>query len=1323
MDFVRIIERQPNQKKDTLEIYPSFQVDRVKDLMIRGKAFHAIWDESKGLWSRDEYDVQRLVDNLIREHEVKTPGIFDIVRKYLGNWETNSWMTYRNYVTHLENNYHPLDDKVTFLNTDVKKEDYVTRRLPYDLAAGSTAAWDEILDTLYDEEQRQKIEWVIGAIITGDSKKIQKCLVFFGDPGTGKGTIMTIMQWLFEGYWEAFSAKELTGNTNQFALEAFKNNPLIAFDGDGDLSKITDNTKFNGMVSHEPVQINEKNKPMYTAAFDTFLVIGSNSPIRFTDSRSGLIRRVLDVHPTGELISPRKYQSLMTQVKFELGAIASHCRDVYLSMGRDYYSGYRPIEMMLRTDTFFNFIEDNYDIFKEQDSVTLNQAWAMYQEFIKESGIEYKLSKQKMRDELKSYFETFQERPLLANGDRPRNYFAGFKADKFKSPTGKKEQQKMYSLVMEETVSLFDQRFATAPAQYSNADGNPTLYWDDGVRTRINRQGQSEEFVPDKSSIASTTLADLDTSKEHYVKVPMSHIVIDFDLKDEGEQKSAERNLEAASQWPPTYAEFSKSGEGIHLHYDYAGDPEELSAVYSNNIEVKVYKGNSALRRRLSLCNNVEIAVMPVGGLPIKEKKVINKSEIEDEVHLRNLIAKALHKKVHQGTKSNVDFIHKILDDMHRSGKPYNVTDMRQAVMSFASKSSNQAIPAMRMVQSMKWASAEVAADKLEEVENDGRPSAGNVPDTFKSEKGLDKEVIFDVEVFPNLFVVVWGYLDAPPEQNVVMINPSAKEIETLMSMKLVGYNCRRYDNHILYGAMMGYNNEQLYKLSQKIVTGVPGALFGSAYDVSYTDIFDFATEKNSLKVWELKLGLKHSELGLPWDQPVPKELWKKVAEYCVDDVEATKFVRKHLEADFVARQILSDLSGLSMNSSTNSHTARIIFGSNRTPQGEFNYTNLADTFPGYVFDAGKSTYRDEITGEGGYVYAEPGIYTDVAVLDVASMHPTSIEQLNMFGSYTENFSDIKKARIAIKRKNFDEARTLMGGKLARHLNDPTQAKALSDALKIAINSVYGMTSARFDNSFKDPRNIDNIVAKRGALFMIELKHAVQEQGFQVVHIKTDSIKIPNATPEIIQFVTEFGRKYGYDFEHEATYKKFCLVNDAVYIAQVGWAEDERKIGKWDATGAQFKHPYVFKYLFSREPITFEDMCETKTVNSAMYLDYTGLDDTPMAFTEDLNSNYMKFVGKAGKFTPVLPGVGGGILVRQDKTDPNKFAAVGGTKDWQWLESEMVKTMNLESEIDSSYFERLVDAAIDQIKKYSTDLRPYEWFVSNEAVAELKAAA
>lgn len=1296
LDFYEILEKEAGtRQKAILEVYPSFRVKRSKDLMVRGKQFYAIWDEDKGLWSTDEFDVQRLIDADIMAYEVKTPGIFEVYRKTLGNFNTNSWLTYRNYVGHLENNFHQLDDHLTFKNSEVKKEDYVTKRLPYDLAPGDIPAWNEVVSTLYDEEERRKIEWMIGSIVAGDSKTIQKFVVFYGAPGTGKGTIINIVQMLFDGYWEAFNAKELTSASNAFALEAFKMNPLLAIDHDGDLSKIMDNTKFNSMVSHEPIQINEKNKPLYTARFDTFFIIGTNSAIKFTDSKSGLIRRTIDIHPSGRLIGPRKYQSLMNQIKFELGAIAAHCHEVYLSMGKDYYAGYRPIEMMLQTDVFFNFIETHYDIFKAQDGATLKQAFDLWKLWLVDTQTEWKMPQYRFREEFRNYFEDFIERGVDANGERVRSYYSGFKADKFKSPTGKTEPQHMFSLVMEETESIFDKEFSEMPAQYAKEDGSsPKLYWDDSVRTRYNEKtAQYEEFVPEARAIATTKLFDLDTSREHFVKVPENHIVIDFDLTDENGKKSAEKNLEVASTWPATYAEFSKSGGGIHLHYNYTGDPRELANRFDEGIEVKVYTGNSSLRRKLSLCNNVPIADIS-SGLPLKEKKSMDVQKLADEKHIRALINKALRKEASPGgTKTNVDFIHHILEEAYKQGLIYDVTDQRNKIFSFASLSTNQAMAAMKLVQDMKFAS-------------EGRiEQAAEVPDTFKNERTLkaDKEVIFDVEVFPNLFVICWMYKGSSRDSIVTMINPSQREVEQLLGMKLVGFNNRRYDNHILYGAYLGFNNEQLYNLSKKIVNNVANSLFGEAFNLSWIDLYDAATKKQGLKKWEIELGIHHLELGLPWDEPVDPALWEKVGAYCQNDVWATNVVREHLEADVIARQILAELSGLPINATTNAHTTKIIFGEDRKPQTHFNYTDLGEMFPGYKYEMGKSHYRDEITGEGGYVYAEPGIYENVAVLDVASMHPTSIEQLNLFGEYTEKFSTIKTARVAIKRKDADKVKELLGEKISRYLDDPQMAKALSDALKIAINSVYGLTSARFDNPFKDPRNIDNIVAKRGALFMVDLKHAVQEQGFQVVHIKTDSIKIPNATPEIIQFVMDFGAKYGYEFEHEETYRKMCLVNDAVFIAQ-------KSDGTWSATGAQFAHPYVKKRLFTHEPIEFKDMCETKTVTTAMYIDYTGIDDTPMAFVDDLNEDNMRFVGKAGSFCPMVPGSGGGYLVREDK-EGVKFHSATGAKGWFWLESEKVQVLKKEEFIDIKYFERLVDEAIDTIKKFETDILTFEWFV------------
>ena len=314
-------------------------------------------------------------------------------------------------------------------------------------------------------------------------------------------------------------------------------------------------------------------------------------------------------------------------------------------------------------------------------------------------------------------------------------------------------------------------------------------------------------------------------------------------------------------------------------------------------------------------------------------------------------------------------------------------------------------------------------------------------------------------------------------------------------------------------------------------------------------------------------------------------------------------------------------------------------------------------------------------------------MYGNVALLDVASMHPNSAINLNAFGEYTQNFKDILDTRIAIKRGEYDKARHLFGGRLAPYLEDESTAKDLAQALKIAINSVYGLTSANFDNPFRDVRNKNNIVALRGALFMRTLQDEVQARGFKVAHIKTDSIKIPDATPEIIEFVMEFASQYGYEFEHEATYDRMCLVNDAVYIA------------KYADSGTQFQIPYVFKRLFSKEDLVFDDLCVTKSVTSTLYLDMNE------GMGED-EHNYI-FIGKVGQFCPIKPGCGGGVLYREKD---GKYYAATGTKGYRWLESEMVMEMNKMHDIDESHFISMADDAIEAIKKHGD----YDWFVSDE---------
>lgn len=897
LDFLMISTR--STKRGVIEIYPKFIIKKSSDLMIRGGDFYAIWIEERGLWSTDEQDALILIDKYLDEYAEENKGKFEAQVRVMHMWDAESGMidTWHKYCQkQMRDSFHQLDDTLIFANTKVSKKDYSSKRLPYPLEKGDISAWDKLISTLYSPEERHKIEWSIGAIVTGDSKNIQKFMVFYGSAGTGKSTILNIIQKLFEGYYSVFDARALGSSSNSFALESFKSNPLVAIQHDGDLSRIEDNTRLNSLVSHELMTVNEKFKAAYSNRFNAFLYMGTNKPVKITDAKSGLIRRLIDVTPTGEKLSRAEYHDVTKRVNFELGAIAKHCEEVYRE-DPGAYDDYVPVSMLGASNDFYNFVLDSYFTFKEQVDVPLKSAWELYKTYCDEANVPYPFSKRIFKEELKNYFTDYKDR-YTVNDVRMRSVYIGFRADKFEDEEKKEEvgKPKIKLIEFNSTESMFDKECGEYPAQYATSKGTPTKKWDN----------------------VTTTLNDINTSELHYVKVPENHIVIDFDIPDENGEKSLEKNVEEASKWPPTYAEFSKSGKGVHLHYIYTGDPKKLSSIYSDHIEVKVYSGKSSLRRKLTKCNNLPIAKIS-SGLPLKgEDKVVNFEAIKTEKGIRTLIKKNLKKEIHPGTKPSIDFIHKILDDAYKSDLKYDVSDMRPAVLSFAASSTHQADYCIKLVNKMQFKSEEPSLP------------VGSRPE--------DKIVFYDVEIFPNLFLVNWKY-EGEKSPVVRMINPKPAEIEELLKYKLVGFNCRRYDNHMLYARLMGYNNLQLFNLSQKIITEGKG-FFGEAYNISYTDVYDFAAKKQSLKKWEIELGIHHQELGLPWDQPVPEERWVEVAEYCDNDVIATEAVFNELKGDFMAREILADLAGMTVNDTTNTLTTRIIFGKERHPN--LVYTDLA---------------------------------------------------------------------------------------------------------------------------------------------------------------------------------------------------------------------------------------------------------------------------------------------------------------------------------------------------------------------------------------------
>lgn len=1336
----------PTNVKGVIHLRPEYDA-LGKDIMMKGNEFYAAYNEETGMWTKNLVEVMAQIDDKMEqyasEHYTKSKdgGYLSeqgrVIIDYLHRFSTGQLPVFNTWLNNLPKNfnYEQLDNDITFADDVVTMKDKRSKRLSYYVGPGDTMYYDMFMNTCYAPSEREKLEWAIGSIFCGDSKKLQRFVALYGKPGTGKSTFLDIVELLFEDYLEIINVDALVSRSNQFGTSAFKNNPLVCIQHDADLSKIEKNDVLNSIVSHERIIVNEKNVKQYTMRMNAMIFIGTNEVVNISDTRQGITRRMIDVYPTGKVLPEDVYNDMKKGIHFELGAIAQHCIDVYKKIEEeepDKYRKYRPSEMIKKTNVYANFVSDKYfDLCdKSNDPIMARDLYRMFKTYLEENGYNYIPTMARFRETMLDFYDDFKERDRI-DGKQVRSVFVGFKKDcldDMMSCVRNKEvdiDAKVNAKANEddeceddeaetENVSRFRGKFILHSAK-GNDDGAERKNVLDNALSACPAQLSSSAGTPRKPwDECKTTLRDIDTSKEHYVRPPLNLICIDFDLKNCAGQKDLERNLEAAETWPLTYAETSKSGQGLHLYYWYDGDASKLSSVYSPGIEVKVFTGKSSLRRRLLLFNDEDISVMR-GGLPLKEvKKVVKAEVLSNEKALRTFILRNLNKEYHAYTKPSIDFIKKGLDDAYESGMHYDVSDLTNAILAFANGSTNNAQYCLKVVSKMKFKSEE--------------------PSSYVAAKD-DTLVFFDIEVFPNLLLICYKE-EGEGKEVKRLFNPAPSTVGGLFDSKLVAYNNRKYDNHILYARYMGYTNDDIYRLSRKLVDDDPkvqlAAGFAEAYNLSYLDVYDMCSKKQSLKKWEIELGIHHQENSYPWDEPLDESHWDEVADYCCNDVIACEAVFNKNKADFVAREILADLSGLTVNHTTRQHATKIIFGDDRNP--ELVYTDLSKEFPGYKFSKGfldpsefngydpndkktwrtgeHSVYLGEAPSEGGWVAYKEGIWLNVGLLDIESLHPHTIKALNLFGKYTKNFTDILDARLAIKHGDYETARKMFDGKLAKYLDDPEMADQLSYALKIVINSVYGYTSASFINPFRDARNVDNIVAKRGALFMILLTKTLDKMGIPWVHVKTDSIKIPGITPEIVDFVKSFGKKYGYNFDHESTYREMCLVNKSTYIAKV---ESGKHAGEWVGVAAQFQHPYVMKTLFTKEDIQFDDICETKEVKTTMVID----------FNEGLGEDGHKyqFIGRVGRFVPVKEGCGGGILLRDkgkiyDKQlsdykkkleegkkaeEPSRYASVTGADGYRWLDAEILKDRPFDeviNMIDMTYFRKLVDDALDTINKY-----------------------
>lgn len=1377
-DFYKVTTEGPFDKRSQFDYKVDVDFNYVynDDLIVRGGAFAYYWDGEQ--WSKDLRDIVLNIDGNIMAavNEVKNENPGSTIKYGLAENSNSGIVTkFQKYCQALQSKDVAFNTKIFFDNQTPTRDDYSTIQLNYHPQQGKCNSFDTLAGTLYAPEELDKILWAIGALLTGNMPKIQKFLFLYGAAGTGKGTMLDIISKIFQDYRADIDLEKLTSG-NQFGTSQIVDVPLLV-DSDSKIDKIKKDTDLLKLVSHEPVMVRKLYQDGYSVSFQGLLITASNACYDAKNVNSGIHRRALVVHPSGNVVSKDDYNRLMNDINYEIPYIAQKAIDRYNELGEDYYDNYRDEDMVMYSDKFHACVRENLPLFTDKDGITLNQAASIYKAYIEELGWEEKGIKAKVKERLHDYYRDYHQYKMI-DGVRLTRYYSGFKYEKFpflnggSKPKNLVECKKNVWLNLAEQPSLFDKEAADYPAQLANENGTPKYKWD----------------------TVTTTLKDIDTSELHYVKVPQNHIVLDFDMKNEKGEKDLSLNIKEALNYPQTYAEVSKSGGGVHLHYWYDGDVTKLKNLIKEDVEIKVYTGKSSLRRKLIKCNDLPIAHIAT-GLPLKEKEVIMYKDIEDihwtEKKLRTFIENCIDKVHHSATKPEIDFIYTVLEQAKDTGVKYNLNDMLDPLTKFAMHSTNNSDYCLGIVNKLTLSTYQTE----EEV--------GNGNDVVD-----DKNIVFfDIEVFSNLFLVCWKkngfeipswvyddlmegidrqgdiqssdpiksnwYKEHNNKDYGIWANPTVNQLEYLLQFPLVGFNNRKYDNHILYNASLGATPMELYMQSQNIInhTG-DGGMKPAAYNLSYADLYEFMDIKQSLKKWEIALGLTHDEFEFPWDQPLALSNWARCAMYCMHDVDATDkvFNDKHVgQPAWMARKVMCELTEMSPNTKTQTLAEKFLFGDDQRPQDNFVWYDLAKEFPGYTFDPNRkpaSDYHGKDPSEGGYVSSKPGVYGVsvkdynagniidpvtgrcklVTYIDVASLHPHSLIAINYFGKYTPKFQALVKCRMYIKHGELDKAASAfddidpaLSKKLSRFLNDPSLVKGLAHAMKIIINIVYGMTSAKYDNKFRDPRNVDNIIAKRGALFMMMLEEELNARGCNVVHVKTDSMKITNYLQEDIQYAMDRANEFGYTFELECIFDRLALTNKSTNIGHIE-GKPEYDAHAWEAVGAQYAEPFVFKKLFSHEELIEEDFMTLKSSTSPIYLGdrfigknayvYASLTGEELCaireenIAQSIQTKVQKPIEKylpkrdyeglplaeqeanrVAKISKELIARGFNISPERvqniidnnfPETKVSKRSALAGTKDWVWRLSTEYKGKD---DINMGYYGKLIDDAVGDIYK------------------------
>jgi phage DNA polymerase len=571
----------------------------------------------------------------------------------------------------------------------------------------------------------------------------------------------------------------------------------------------------------------------------------------------------------------------------------------------------------------------------------------------------------------------------------------------------------------------------------------------------------------------------------------------------------------------------------------------------------------------------------------------------------------------------------------------------------------------------------------------------------------------YDFEVFKKDWLVV--FISENDEEIVVWNDPAVLKKALERFDCLVGFNNHNYDDLILTGIMAGYNNYEVWKLSNAIVTNgnIENKIKVMARKLPSLDTKQELPPSLSLKEIEANLGMNIVETPVSFDidRPLEDSEVDIVIEYCRHDVETTKKVfmlrKDYFESKFDickefnldkldVKKTRANLASKVLKCSKDRLPAGVLENKDRLnikfadelrveniPNEILNfYKNIRQRFEDgenfEILEKEKLVYSlcgvEHTFGFGGLHSAKKNYMYEGKMLyvDVGSYYPSMIINFGFMSRASEHpdlYKNLYDTRMEYKAKKDNK----------------------QQIYKILLNSTFGALKSEFNDLF-DPVMSNNICVN-GQLILTDLIMNLRPYT-ELVQSNTDGILVKYKEKDLDTIKTicsEWELNYGLTLDYEYVEKIVQRdVNNYIWKTEDGKIKGKGLFDKYAGGDFEKNNLTVIDMALKEYYINNKDVRDTIT-NMILNGNVTPLQQiAKMGNSYDLMEHNGQEVQKVNRIFATWDNNYGAINKVKNKDGVKKYTKIANSSDKCYINNDVIENTDTKL-IDVDYYVNLVN--------------------------------